>query len=193
MLLPQELHSQIIKHLEPFPSTMLLRLTSRYFYNLIQPLSDEKLSRLEYKVCCIEHDRYCADCHRLRPGHNFVPNDPFLASFQERNIRIECSMHNESYRYPRGTVFKSKAHARVMCEDCSDLPKDSLRRHEDLCQECWRELEQLHGNFPRWKEGLSGEEVLSHQAKLFQSTARLHHQAYCRKYWRGFRGCDSLM
>ena len=48
-----------------------------------------------------------------------------------------------------------------MCEDCSGMPKDSPRRHEDLCQECWTELEQLHGTFPLWKKGFSEEEVLS--------------------------------
>ena len=73
------------------------------------------------------------------------------------------------------------------------MPKDSLRRHEDLCPECWEELEQLHGTFPVWKEGLSGDEILRHQAKLFRGTARLHHQAYCRKCWRGFEGCESLI
>ena len=79
-----------------------------------------------------------------------------------------------------------------MCEECSDMPKNSLRRFEDLCQECYRELEQSHGTFPPWKEGLSEEEISSHQARLFRGTERLHHQICCRKCWKEFRGCESL-
>ena len=47
--------------------------------------------------------------------------------------------------------------------------------------------------FPLWKKGLSEEEVLGYQEKLFRSTARLHHQAYCRICWKGFGGCESLI
>lgn len=191
MQLPPELHLQIISNLKSFPTTMLLRLTNQYFHNLIPPLSDEQMSRLEHKSYCVDHNlQYCVDCHRLRPSHNFVPTD-LLAIFPEQRICIECGMRNESYRYPRGTVFKWERRTRVMCDDCSELPKGSLRRLEDLCQECWRELERWHGIFPLWKEGLGEEEVRSHQAKLLRGTARLHHQVYCRKCWRGFRGCES--
>lgn len=80
-----------------------------------------------------------------------------------------------------------------MCEDCSDLPKDSLRRLEDLCQECFRILEQRHGTFPLWKEGLSEEEVPRYQAKLLPGPSRWHHQIFCRKCWRYSVGCESLM
>ena len=61
--------------------------------------------------------------------------------------------------------------ARGSCVSSSDVPKDSLRRHEDLCQGCWRQLERLHGTFPLWKEGLGEEEVPRHQAKLFRGTS----------------------
>ena len=80
-----------------------------------------------------------------------------------------------------------------MCEDCSEMPRHSLRRHEDLCQECWTELEQLHGTFPLWKVGLNEVEVIRHQAKLFQGTARLHHQINCRNCGREFQSCQSLV
>lgn len=73
------------------------------------------------------------------------------------------------------------------------MSKQSLRRHEDLCRDCWGEMEWLYGSFPSWKEGLSKGKVLRHQAKLFRGTARLHHQANCRRCWRGFQGCESLM
>ena len=193
--IPKELHLQIIKNLKPFPDTMLLRLTNTYFYKLISPLSEEEMRRLQHKHYCVKLNlRYCVDCHRFRPGHNFVPYDMLLVVIDNRSsICMECGMRNESYPYPRGSVFKSKSRLKVMCEDCSDMPKGSLRRHEDLCQECWNELEQLHATFPSWKEGLSEEEVLKHQASLFRGTARLHHQANCRNCWRGFRGCEPLI
>ena len=193
MQLPTELHLQIIKSLKVFPTAMFLRLTNKHFYHLIRPLSDDMMSSLEHKDYCVSHDlRSCIDCHRLRPGHNFVKDDFFVTGFAQK-ICIECGMRSESYRYPRGTVFKWKGQPRVMCEDCSDLPKDSLCRVEDLHQECFRDLEQWHGTFPLWKKGLREEEVLSHQAKLCRGTARLHHQVYCKKCWRGFQGCTSLV
>ena len=195
MHLPQELHLQIIQNLKPFPETMLLRLTNGYFYNLMSPLSDEEMKSLQHKHYCVKRNlRYCIDCNRLRPGHNFVPYDISMTVIDDRmSICIECGMHDESYPYPHRSVFKSKARTRVMCDDCSDMPKGSLRRHEDLCQECWSRLEKLHKTFPLWKKGLSEEEVLGHQVKLFRSTARLHHQAYCRVCLKGFRGCESLI
>lgn len=78
-----------------------------------------------------------------------------------------------------------------MCEGCSELPKDGLRRYEDLCQECWKEMESE--TFPLWKKGLGEEEVLRYQARLFQGTSRLHHQTYCKKCWNGFRACETLI
>ncbi|KAL9136365.1 MAG: hypothetical protein Q9175_002414 [Cornicularia normoerica] len=76
MRLPLELHLQIIEYLEFFPTTMLMQITSRYFYNLIPALSDEEMGSLEHEDRCFNHDlRSCNDCHRLRPGHNFVPYD----------------------------------------------------------------------------------------------------------------------
>lgn len=82
---------------------------------------------------------------------------------------------------------------RVMCDDCSDLPKGSPRRLEDLCQECWTGLEQSHVTFPLWKDGLSEEEVLTRQAIMLQGAGRFFHQAYCRKCWKGFGRCEALV
>ena len=93
--LPRELHLAIIEHLHPFPTAMLLRLTNKYFYDLIHPLSEEKMKSLEHKAYCVAFRlSYCMDCHRLRPSENFAPKDPRLAYSKERTICIECGMHN---------------------------------------------------------------------------------------------------
>ena len=57
-------------------------------------------------------------------------------------------MHNKSYVYPRGLVFESKRQVGVMCEDCPELPKGSLARLEDLCQECWTKVGAAAWDFP---------------------------------------------
>lgn len=54
-------------------------------------------------------------------------------------------------------------------------------------------MEQSHETFPFWKKGLSKEEIVSYQGRLFQETARLHHQTYCNNCWNGFRGCETLI
>ena len=81
----------------------------------------------------------------------------------------------------------------MICDDCSDLPTGSPRRLEDLCQECWKVLEQSRGIFPVWKEGLSEEEVVIHQAKMLQGAGRFFHQVRCRRCCRAFGGCEALV
>ena len=82
-----------------------------------------------------------------------------------------------------------------MCDECSDLPKGSLRRLGDLClcQECWEGLEQSHrGFYTVGKNGLS-EEDLIREAKMVRGAGRLFHRTFCRKCHRWFRECEALV
>lgn len=194
MHIPQELQLQIIEDLELFPTTMLLRLTNKYFHNLIRPLSDEEMRRLEDEIYCCHHKlRCCVYCHRLRPRHNFVPHNLPVAILPEKYICIDCGICKGDYFYPRGEILEWNGRTRVMCDDCSDLPKGSPRRRESLCQECWKGLKQSRWVFPLWEGEPSEEDFLISQAKMAQWAGRLYHRTCCWKCRRWFRKCEALV
>lgn len=198
MHLPQELHLQIFKDLELLPTAMLLRLTSKYFYNLIRPLSDIEMARLEDDTYCRDHKLgCCVHCHRLRPNQNFVPRGILIITISDqKNICIDCGIGKGDYFKPRGTILMWDSKTQVMCDDCSDLPKGSLHRLGDVCQGCWKGLDKSHRAFAtlgKGNHGLSEEEVLIRQAKKIQGTERFYHRTCCVWCRRWFRECGALL
>ncbi|KAL4907112.1 hypothetical protein BDW74DRAFT_175898 [Aspergillus multicolor] len=129
--LPPELHLHIRAHLS-FPSTILLRLTCRYFYALLDPLTHVQLLDAENSDFAVSKNLYaCRYCLRLRDGEEFAVR--MLSSGRGRRgadagkrFCVECGVKPRGggeARYGRGAMFVIKGELRIVCIVCGKFAR----------------------------------------------------------------------
>ncbi|KAG2421117.1 hypothetical protein HFD88_000733 [Aspergillus terreus] len=150
--LPPELHLLIASLLD-FPDVLRLRFTSRYFHQLIPPLTHLQLLQAETTDYAIAHDLYaCRYCLRLRSAVRFA--DRMLRRRRGRSGRdagkrfcVECGMQPRrgEARYGPGAQLVIQGVFVVICVACKEFAIggcDRFGRGTPYCARCWEAKER---------------------------------------------------
>jgi hypothetical protein len=152
--LPTEIQHEIVSNLSSadFPDKYSLRLSCRYFYNLIPAMQHSELLEVESGPYCVTHKLFaCKDCLRLRPASKFADKMRKRKRNQggeEKSLRfcIECGIKPKAgtTRYTRGSYLEVMRVPHVICIRCGRFGQagtgEADKKH---CYGCWsRQLEQ---------------------------------------------------
>ena len=147
MELPMELHAHILDNLG-FPEDIMLKMTSRHFWNTMKPLSHTELLQAEetdYARC--RSLLACKDCLRLRPSIEFADKMKIGkrspgAHGSAIRFCIDCGLNPQpgTTRYIPGQRIVVKGKVFVRCIDCNDFKEGNTTLN---CGNCWDRDENI--------------------------------------------------
>ncbi|KAF2838156.1 hypothetical protein M501DRAFT_1017180 [Patellaria atrata CBS 101060] len=147
--LPPEIQLTIIDQLDPV-GKLNLRITSRYYYDTIKPLTPNELLQTEKSDWAIKNGLLrCMDCKRLRPSSCFA--DSMRKGKKGRNglepekrFCIDCGVHPKfgRNRYTPGSEIEINTQRWVICKVCNLFMKLAFRG-TGRCQDCFEENKDI--------------------------------------------------
>ncbi len=189
MRLPVELHTAVSNHL-PFPDNINLKMTSRYFWNTIDPLGHAELLHAEgSEYARLQNLFACKDCLRLRYGTKFankMTKRKRSVGGRDADMRfcVDCGISPKSglAAYCRGNHVVVQRQVFVRCIECDKFRGSGGGMETKQCRACWDRAER-----PR----RALEERKAEHARRSQRAARNAKRAAARQEWGSDRDISS--
>jgi hypothetical protein len=155
--LPAELHLDIVSELEESDpegavATLNLRLSNRYFYNLVDKPSHDTLLYVEKTSWAVSRSLYtCKFCVRLRPASTFAetmlkgktgPN----GLWAKKRFCADCGFAavQRETRYSAGTMVTVNGERWIWCVYCREVKKGNQAGKKEWCEKgCKRCFERV--------------------------------------------------
>lgn len=150
MSIPPEIHLIITKKLS-FPDNINLKVTNRYFYNLIKQPSHQELLEAESSQYALHHGLFASmDCVRLLPAVKFADTMRTKKKRKgglesHRRFCVRCGMNPKPMtgRYSPGSRIVTHGNVQVICIRCRKLKKGVADGTVNHCEDCWNRVK--HG------------------------------------------------
>lgn len=132
-----------------FPENINLKVTNRYFYNLVKQPSHQDLLEAELSQYALRRQLFaCMDCVRLLPAAKFADTMRTKKKRKggqksHRRFCVQCGMNPKPMtgRYSPGSRIVIHGNVQVMCIRCRKLKKGVADGMVNHCEDCWNRVE----------------------------------------------------